>query len=199
MANVSPWMMPIFSVAGIAGPNTYSSNMRIPVNNNSLMFFRLRWSYEPIPEKHLEEYKHGDYFFPGLIPGTSHTRDNIGNDYNVNRVAQKNFTYTGIKTFPLQDIAMIENQWGPLADRTLEHLASSDFQIIYRRRRLLKAARALAAGIEPSEPWHPEAYAYHLANVVLADATVEEAIATAKAAATSGRVQQPEKAPPIRT
>jgi hypothetical protein len=126
------------------------------------------------------------------------TRDNVSNDYNVNRVAQKNFTYTGIKTFPLQDIAMIENKWGPLANRTLEHLASSDFQIIYRRRRLLKAAKALAAGIEPSEPLHPEAYAYHLANVVLAGATREEAVARAKADATSSRVRQPANAMQIR-
>ena len=46
-------MLPIFCTAGIGGPNTYSSNMRVPIDNESLMFFRLRWSYDPIPEDDL--------------------------------------------------------------------------------------------------------------------------------------------------
>ena len=36
---------------------------------------------------------------------------------------------------------MMENQWGPIADREQEHLTSSDYMIIKVRRRLLKAAR----------------------------------------------------------
>ena len=57
---------------------------------------------------------------------------------------------------------MMENQWGPIADRTQEHLTSSDYQIIHIRRRLLKAAeaaggragahRALAPGGLPLPP-----------------------------------------------
>jgi phthalate 4,5-dioxygenase len=193
VANVAPWMMPIFCTAGIGGPNTYNSNMRIPIDNRSIMFYRLRWSYAEIPERDREEYKHGEFFYPPVVPGTWQTKDNVTNDYNVDRVAQKNFTYTGIKTFPLQDIAMMENQWGPLADRTLEHLTSSDYQIIYVRRRLIKAAKALAEGIEPTEPWHPEAFAYHSANVVLNEGTLEEAVAKAKAEASTMHVAQAEK------
>ena len=148
--------------------------MRVPIDNESLMFFRLRWSYEPIPQQELDEYKHGEYYYPPVIPGTWITKDNVSNDYNIDRVVQKNYTYTGIRTFPLQDIAMMENQWGPIADRSQEHLTSSDYMIIYIRRRLLKAARALEAGTEPSEPWHPEAYRYRRTNVVAE--TEEEAI-----------------------
>ena len=36
----------------------------------------------------------------------------------LDRVVQRSFSYSGIKTFPLQDIAMMEDQWGPVADRT---------------------------------------------------------------------------------
>src|SRR5690606_4882972 len=53
-------MLPIFCTAGIAGPNTYSSNMRVPIDNESLMFFRLRWGYSPIPEKDLDAYMNSD-------------------------------------------------------------------------------------------------------------------------------------------
>ena len=154
------------------------------------MFYRLRWRYEPIPKRDIDEYKHGEYFYPAMIPGTWQTRDNVHNDYNVNRVAQRNFSYTGIKTFPLQDIAMMENQWGPIADRTQEHLTSMDYMIIKVRRRLLAAAKAMAKGIEPEAPWHPEEYRWHREIVTVLDGgTIEEAIdqATAKASEPPGR------------
>ena len=63
-------MPAIFCTAGIAGPGIYSSNMRIPIDDESLMFYRLRWSYDPIPEKEIVSYKHGEYVYPRLIPGT---------------------------------------------------------------------------------------------------------------------------------
>ena len=172
------WWMPIFCTAGTAAPNHFSSNMRIPIDNESLMFYRLRWSWEPISELDLNEYKHGGFTHPEVTPGTWMPKANIYNDYLVDRVAQKNFSYTGIKSFPLQDIALIEAQWGPIADRTQEHLASSDYVIIYVRRRLLKAAKDLAAGIEPSGPSHPEVFHLHRDTAVAA--TEEEAIALAK-------------------
>ena len=73
---------------------------------------------------------------------------------------------------------------GPLMDRTKEHLASSDAAIIQVRRRLIGAARALAEGKEPEAPWHPEAYAYHSARLVVdADTPVEQAVAEVEALA----------------
>jgi hypothetical protein len=69
---------------------------------------------------------------------------------------QRNYSYTGIKSFPIQDLAMIEDQWGPIANRSLEHLVSSDEAIIRVRRNILKAARDLSKCIEPSLAWQPE-------------------------------------------
>jgi len=202
VAQVAPWMMPIFCTAGTtASQKTYSSNMRIPIDSERLYFYRLRWSYEPIPEQELDVYKNDGWFYPEMIPGTYQGAANVHNDYKIDRVAQKNFSYTGINCFPLQDIAMMENQWGPLADRTLEHLTSSDFQIIAVRRRLLKTVKALAAGVEPAEPWNPRAYAYHRASVLSQTDSVEEVVAKAKALATEQRVttEAPKIAQAIRT
>jgi hypothetical protein len=42
----------------------------VPIDNYHMMFFRLRWSYDPIPQEELNEYKMGDYYYPRLIPGT---------------------------------------------------------------------------------------------------------------------------------
>jgi hypothetical protein len=50
-----------------------------------------------------------------------------------------------------EDIAIQENLYGPIADRTKEHLGTSDAGVIALRRRLLKAMRNLQAGREPPE------------------------------------------------
>jgi hypothetical protein len=118
---------------------------------------------------------------------------NLQNDYEVDRVAQKYFSYTGIKTFPLQDIALIEAQWGPIAKRQYEHLVSSDYMIIYVRRRLLKHAKDFLNGIEPDGPHHPELYRFHRETAI--GDTEEEAIAAAKAKGM--RPLLPEKLPAI--
>jgi nitrite reductase/ring-hydroxylating ferredoxin subunit len=187
-------MMPIFCTAGIGGPNTHYGNLRVPIDNESLMFYRLRWSYEPIPQAELDEYKRGGYYYPEIIPGTFQTEANVHNDYQIDRDKQRNQNYTGIRTFPLQDIAMMENQWGPVAKRWNEHLTSMDYQIIHIRQKLLKAARNLEQGIEPTEPWHPEAYRFRRATAVAP--TAEEAIAKAKelgfSAILTGRAEAPQ-------
>ena len=93
-ANIAAtWWMPIFCTAGIARPYHLSSNMRIPIDNESLMFYRLRWSWEPISDDELAEYKTGGYTHPELIPGTWMPQANLQNDYLIDRVAQKNLTY----------------------------------------------------------------------------------------------------------
>ena len=158
LMSLGHWMMPIFCTAGIAGPGIFSSNMRVPIDDESCMFYRLRWSYDPIPDYELAEYKYGQFTHPELIPGTFYTKANMQNDYMVDRIAQKNYSYTGIKNFPLQDIALIEDQWGPIAEREKEHLVRSDEGIIRVRQRLIRAARKLMEGEEPSEPMNPQGF-----------------------------------------
>jgi hypothetical protein len=187
------WWMPIFCTAGIAFPGHFSSNMRIPVDNESLLFYRLRWSFDPITDDQLAEYKNGGFSHPELIPGTWMPKANLQNDYLIDRVAQRTFSYSGIKTFPLQDIALIEAQWGPIAKREYEHLVSSDYMIIHVRQRLLKAAKDMQQGIEPEGPFHPEVFRIHRENA-LANSE-EEAIAQARQKALAA--QLPERLAPL--
>src|ERR1022692_3168349 len=51
---------------------------------------------------------------------------------------------TGIQGIPTQDMAMWESM-GPIADRTREHLGSSDLAIIQFRRQMIEAARRFQA------------------------------------------------------
>jgi phenylpropionate dioxygenase-like ring-hydroxylating dioxygenase large terminal subunit len=64
-----------------------------------------------------------------------------GNDYLIDREAQRTVSYTGIAEVFTQDSAVTESM-GAISDRTLEHLASSDRMIAVTRRRLLDAVRA---------------------------------------------------------
>jgi phenylpropionate dioxygenase-like ring-hydroxylating dioxygenase large terminal subunit len=171
------WYFPLFCPIGLAGPNTNAINIRIPIDNEAAWLYRLRWSYSPIPQAEVDDYKFSGYSYPSMIPGTYIPRDNVSNDYNIDRVTQRSFSYTGIKAFSTQDVALIEHQWGPIADRTQEHLAASDEQIIYIRRRIIRAARDLMNGTEPPEAFRPEAYRYHSASVTLDSGTEAEAIA----------------------
>jgi phthalate 4,5-dioxygenase oxygenase subunit len=194
VAQVAPWMMPIYCTAGTTGAaGTYSSNMRIPIDNESLMFYRLRWSFEEITDDQLAEYKNGGYSHPELIPGSWMPKANLQNDYMIDRVAQKTFSYSGIKTFPLQDIALIEAQWGPIAKRENEHLVSADYMIIHVRQRLLKAAKDMRNGIEPEGPFHPEVFRIHRENAI--GNSEEEALEAARAKAMAA--QLPERMPAI--
>ncbi len=93
---------------------------------------------------------------------------------------------------------MMENQWGPIAEREQEHLTSMDYMIIKVRRRLLAAAKAMAHGVEPEAPWHPEDYRWHQAIALLPpEATLAEAEAAAKAKAGEYRAAGGAKVAPV--
>jgi hypothetical protein len=70
------------------------------------------------------------------------------NDYQVDREAQKNVSFSGIPDFVSQDHAVQESM-GALLDRTREHLGTTDRAVIRMRSMLLKAAKDLERGIEP--------------------------------------------------
>ena len=177
MVSASTFYFPCFSSAGIAGAGVYSSNMRIPIDDDSCYMYRFRWSYEPFTEKQKEVDRYGNFTYPEQIPGTFMAVENKDNDYLVDRILQKNYSYTGIKSFPIQDLALVEDQWGSRADRSLEHLVTSDEPLMRVRRRLLKAAMELQEGQEPAGPHKPEGFRAHTARVAMpADAPVEEAM-----------------------
>jgi hypothetical protein len=67
---------------------------------------------------------------------------NQGNDYLIDREAQRTVSYTWIAEVFTQDSAVTESM-GAISDRTLEHRAPSDRMIAVTRRRLLDALRAL--------------------------------------------------------
>ena len=70
------------------------------------------------------------------------------NDYMMSREDQRTLSYTGIKGIGTQDQAVTESMQ-PISDKVNEHLGTSDRAIIFNRRILLNAARAMMEGQEP--------------------------------------------------
>jgi hypothetical protein len=90
-----------------------------------------------------------------------------GNDYLIDRKAQKSTSYTGINSIFIQDQAVTESM-GPIYDRTQEHLGTSDMMVIRTRQRLVDAARALRdSGTVPPGVDDPGVYRVRSGGVVL--------------------------------
>jgi hypothetical protein len=113
------------------------------------------------PDRPLKEKE--NRFIPG-IPSVHAEVDehwvpirNRGNDYLIDRDAQKTTSFTGIEGISEQDAAIQDSQ-GFIADRTREHLGPTDLGIVRFRRLILGAARALQQGTEPPAAAAPHAY-----------------------------------------
>ncbi len=83
---------------------------------------------------------------------------NKANEYGMSREDQKTKNFTGIANIRVQDMAVQEDQKGPISDRTTEHLGTSDLGVIATRQRLLKQAQSLQEGADPTEPRNPQAF-----------------------------------------
>ena len=124
----------------------------VPMDDHHTMFVSLMWKQHP---PSVGPNKRGE-MLPGFarrfdyLPNTTdwYGRWRINgrseNDWLIDREAQAHGgSYTGIDGIHAQDQAVTESM-GPITDHLFEHLAPSDRMIMATRRRLLKAARALA-------------------------------------------------------
>jgi phenylpropionate dioxygenase-like ring-hydroxylating dioxygenase large terminal subunit len=164
---VTQWLMPCFTLVPGDPDGTLLCQIRIPIDDETHWLFRMRWNaYRPLPEEEVAAYKRGGGFYATQIPGTYYTAANKANDYLIDRHKQRTLTYSGLESVPIEDTAMMETM-GAIYDRTQEHLGTTDVGIINTRRRLMRAARDLQAGIEPYPASHPELYRVRSAVKVL--------------------------------
>jgi phthalate 4,5-dioxygenase oxygenase subunit len=121
----------------------------VPLDDTHVMSFTFSWNRRTPP---LGTMKTGEPIplLSRATPTLPNTADwfgrwrpvaNQGNDYLIDREAQRAVSFSGIATVFGQDSAVTESM-GAISDRTLEHLAPSDRMIIATRRRLLDATLA---------------------------------------------------------
>ena len=91
--------------------------------------------------------------------GRWRSRLDLGNDFGIDRQIQRTENFSGIRETWAQDAAP-QVGMGPVNNRTVEHLGTSDLAIVAVRRRLLDAAKALRErGEVPGEIAEPQSYA----------------------------------------
>lgn len=141
---ITPWVMPCFTMVPPRGDHPVHGHFWIPIDDEHCW----AWTFDYHPVRALtaaerQAMRDGKGVHAAILPGTYLPRANKGNDYLMDRPAQKKgLAYSGIEGIAMQD-ASLQESMGPIADRTQEHLTSTDSGIVKARMQLLKAARAL--------------------------------------------------------
>jgi phthalate 4,5-dioxygenase len=155
---ITQFIMPFFSMIAASDPNLVSARAWVPLDDNYNLQIMMRGRLDrPVTDQERELTRNPFAGWGGYVEATSephtryYTKANIHNDYLVDRQLAKNELMIGIPFLVnLQDRAMTETM-GPIYDRTQEHLGTTDAMVIYVRRRLIEAARALREhGVVPA-------------------------------------------------
>ena len=147
---VTQFLMPCFNLFPPYGDNPSGGHAFVPRDDESCRIFSIDYH----PRRELSELEHaaaeaGAGIHVPVIPGTFIPVANKGNDYLIDRAAQRaRKTFTGVARVGVQDAAVQESM-GPIEDRARENLVSTDNGIIMTRKRLLDAARGVAEGRDP--------------------------------------------------
>jgi len=144
----------------------------IPLDDEHVMKWDVRWNpTRPMTPEERARFTAGDP--GGYLPEKSdplqqwRLKADLSNDYLMDYEAQRTKRFSGVPSVNLQDKAALESM-GPIADRTKEHLGTTDAMVIQVRRRLLNAAKALRDhGIVPPGVDEPKLYRVRSATVIL--------------------------------
>jgi phenylpropionate dioxygenase-like ring-hydroxylating dioxygenase large terminal subunit len=174
------WLLPFYSMLASAARSPgqmFTGRAWVPVDDYHVTtlhyIFRLD---RPIDAGERAVIEEGDFFPPlrtrvaytlpdGYTIDTYLPKANKENDYEIDRTVQKTQNFTGIRGANDQDRCLQENMAsafglgpGKIAARSREHLVASDRAGIMTRRLLLKLARDLQNGVEPTAPYAPARY-----------------------------------------
>jgi phenylpropionate dioxygenase-like ring-hydroxylating dioxygenase large terminal subunit len=142
------WVMPWYQIRASGGN---SGHIWIPIDDENTMVFNwtCRFDGGPLDERARAMTGSGNELYVDIdVENNFRSVRNMDNKYLIDREVQKTQTYTGIPGTNTQDRA-IQESMGPIADRTLERLGTTDRAIINARRSLLKAVKVVQDGGDP--------------------------------------------------
>ena len=155
---ITQWVMPAFTMIPPRADHPVHGHFFIPMDDENCW----TWSFDyladrPLSEEQVQAMREGKGIHTVVDPKTFRPLANKDNDYLMDRKAQKSGrSYGGIAGFAMQD-ASIQESMGAIVDRSRENLVGTDKGIVMARRRLLRAAKALAEqGVMPPgvDPLH---------------------------------------------
>jgi phthalate 4,5-dioxygenase oxygenase subunit len=175
---ITQWLFPMYSCIPANPDEVFVGSGRawVPVDDYNTISFDYAYRIDrPYTASEIAQIEKGQAFPPrrqkavvelagGSVIDTFVPTANKGNDYLIDRDAQRTLNYTGIWGVNEQDRGLQEYMPGVagappgIVDRSREHLVSSDVPAVTARRRLIKMATDLQNGIEPYPVRHPEIY-----------------------------------------
>ena len=165
---VTPFMLPSYTIVPSAPDQVKLFTGAVPVHETCMMGFTVTWHPDrPLTEDELAWCTTGDGSHVSVDPKTFSMTQTKSNDYEIDRAKQRTESFTGIRGIRTQDVAVQEDQWGPLTKRWREHLGTTDVAVIALRRLLIQKAQDLQKGIEPPEAHNGAAYRVRSVAVVL--------------------------------
>lgn len=145
---ITPFMLPCYTIVPRARETNYIWTAAVPIDDLTMFGMTVIWSPDrPVPTSPIVD-----------VDANFRAKQNRANEYLIDRELQKTQSFTGIRGVRVQDMAVQEDQRGPLSDRTREHLGASDLGVIATRRMLLKQLKALRKGHAPTQPSRPDVY-----------------------------------------
>ena len=161
---MTPFHLPSYTL--IPGPpeNTNTFTAAIPIDDTHMWGFTVTWHHDrPLRDDEqsrirLDGVRGGIGPHVVVDPKTFIPEASLANEYFIDRDLQRSGSFTGIPGTRVQDLAVQEDQDGPICFRHEEHLGTTDRAIVGTRRMLLNLAEQLQQGIEPPQAQCPEAY-----------------------------------------
>jgi len=152
---MTPFQLPSFT--NIPSLPT-TQTLAVPIDDTSMYGFTIRWDpVNPIERR---------WMMMDVDPSKNYLPlANMQNDYQRDRERQLHENFTGIVDIRTQDMAVQEDQDGPICRREEEHLGTTDRAIVGARRLLLKLSEDLEKGIDPPQVSHPEAFCIRSVHV----------------------------------
>jgi nitrite reductase/ring-hydroxylating ferredoxin subunit len=147
---ITQWIFPWFTLIPPFGPHALGGHVWVPIDDEHCWAWSINWLADrPLPAEELQAMKEGKGIHVQYEPGSFRPLANKGNDWLVDREAQRNNTsFSGVAGFSIQD-ASLQESMGPIQDHSRENLIPTDKAIVMTRRALAAAARDLEKGIAP--------------------------------------------------
>ena len=174
---ITQFILPFFTMIAASDPAMVSARAWVPLDDHQNLQFVMRGRLDrPVTEEERRQVRDPFKSWGGYVEGGSdprrrfYTTANLHNDYLVDYELQRTELNLGIPFLGnLQDRAMTETM-GPIYDRTQEHLGTTDAMVIFARKLLLDAAKALRDhGAVPANVDDASLYRVRPASVILPD------------------------------
>ena len=166
---MNQWLYPFYTMIAPVPGESRTVRMWVPFDDGTCNIICVTYNNErPVTDAELHSWQNGLSSHAARIPGTLIPAANAANDYNIDHQVQRDEAFTGIVSIRAQDAAMTESP-GPIVDRSLEHLGTSDTAIIKMRRLLMDGARALKDGHPPAAARDGALYRLRAYSAVIAE------------------------------